>query len=112
MSVGRFLVYTCSLLLSLAANGQSAGVYLGDLSWPEAERRYTETPIVGPSSPPRSVRPNRRSGVPAANRICAPKLATGTTPAAWLTTITGPGSASRKPAGGYTDPHGSSSHCR
>jgi len=46
MSNGRFLIYTCSLLLSLAANGQSAGVYLGELSWPEAERRYAETPIV------------------------------------------------------------------
>jgi len=46
MSIGRPLVCLCSLLLSLSANGQATGVHLGDLSWPEAERRYAETPIV------------------------------------------------------------------
>lgn len=46
MSIGRLFVCLCSLLLSLTAAGQSAGVYLGDLSWPQAERRYAETPIV------------------------------------------------------------------
>jgi len=46
MSIGRLFIFSCSLLLSLSANGQSTGVYLGDLSWPEAERRYAETPIV------------------------------------------------------------------
>ena len=36
-----FLIVTAD-----TAAGQSRGVYLGDLSWPEAERRYQESPIV------------------------------------------------------------------
>ena len=29
-----------------SVGAQSPGAYLGDLSWPEAERRYAESPIV------------------------------------------------------------------
>ena len=46
MSIVRYSVCLCALLLSLSAHGQTTGVRLGDLSWPEAERRYAETPIV------------------------------------------------------------------
>ncbi|MCH8335419.1 MAG: creatininase family protein [Proteobacteria bacterium] len=45
-SIGRIFVCTGTLLFMCTAWGQSPGVYLGDLSWPEAERRYAETPIV------------------------------------------------------------------
>jgi creatinine amidohydrolase len=32
--------------MALAAQGQTKGVHLGDLSWPEAERRLATTPVV------------------------------------------------------------------
>ena len=34
------------VFLSIAASAQTPGVYLGDLSWPEAEQRYDDSPIV------------------------------------------------------------------
>jgi creatinine amidohydrolase len=46
MSLARVLVCIGSCIFTFAAWGQSPGVHLGDLSWPEAERRYAETPIV------------------------------------------------------------------
>lgn len=46
MSIGRVLLCTGTLLFMFTVRAQSPGVYLGDLSWPEAERRYAETPIV------------------------------------------------------------------
>ena len=46
MSTGRILVCIGTLLFTFAARGQAPGVHLGDLSWPAAERRYAETPIV------------------------------------------------------------------
>ncbi len=46
MSIGRVLLCTGTLLFMFTARAQSPGVYLGDRSWPEAERRYAETPIV------------------------------------------------------------------
>ena len=46
MSTGRILVCIGTLLITFAARGQAPGVHLGDLSWPAAERRYAETPIV------------------------------------------------------------------
>ena len=46
MSTNRVIVCIGTLFFTFAAWGQSPGVHLGDLSWPEAERRYTETPIV------------------------------------------------------------------
>ena len=46
MSISRVIFCVGALLFSFMARGQAAGVHLGDLSWPEAERRYTETPIV------------------------------------------------------------------
>jgi creatinine amidohydrolase len=42
----RGLVCFGLLLYAVAAWGQAAGVRLGDLSWPEAERRFAETPVV------------------------------------------------------------------
>lgn len=46
MSVGRALIFFGLLVLAATARGQTPGAYLGDLSWPEAERRYAETPVV------------------------------------------------------------------
>ena len=46
MSSGRFSVCIGTLLLAFTVQAQEPGVYLGDLSWPEAERRYLDTPIV------------------------------------------------------------------
>ena len=46
MSIGWVVVCIGTLLFTLTAWGQSPGVHLGDLSWPQAERRYRETPIV------------------------------------------------------------------
>ena len=46
MSIGRIVVWIGTLLFALTAWGQAPGVHLGDLSWPQAERRYRETPIV------------------------------------------------------------------
>ena len=34
------------LILTSVANAQSAGAYLGDLSWPEAEARFLSVPVV------------------------------------------------------------------
>ncbi len=42
----RSLLFTVTFLISVATGGQESGAYLGDLSWPEAERRYRETPVV------------------------------------------------------------------
>jgi creatinine amidohydrolase len=46
MSLARVLVCIGTCIFTFTAWGQSPGVHLGDLSWPEAERRYAETPIV------------------------------------------------------------------
>ena len=46
MSIGRVLLCIGTLLFTIMARGQAPGVHLGDLSWPDAERRYRETPIV------------------------------------------------------------------
>lgn len=46
MSICRVLLLTGTLLVTIAARGQATGAYLGDLSWPEAERRFRETPVV------------------------------------------------------------------
>jgi len=46
MIAGRFLMFCAALLVATTAAAQSPGAFLGDLSWPEAERRYTESPIV------------------------------------------------------------------
>ncbi len=46
MSIGRLSACIGALLLTSMVRAQAPGVHLGDLSWPEAERRYTETPIV------------------------------------------------------------------
>jgi creatinine amidohydrolase len=46
MPIGRILLCLTTLLFSLAVQAQASGVYLGDLSWPEAERRYAQTPVV------------------------------------------------------------------
>jgi len=46
----RFQVFATSAVLYLfafsIAHAQSAGAYLGELSWTEAERRFQETPVV------------------------------------------------------------------
>ena len=46
MSTRRSVIRIIAVLLPAAALAQTPGVHLGDLSWPEAERRYTETPVV------------------------------------------------------------------
>jgi creatinine amidohydrolase len=46
MAIGRVLLVTGILLFTYTARGQSSGVHLGDLSWPQAQRRYRETPLV------------------------------------------------------------------
>jgi len=46
MSLARVLVCIGTCIFTFTAWGQSPGVHLGDLSWPEAARRYAETPIV------------------------------------------------------------------
>jgi creatinine amidohydrolase len=46
MKTGRLLALVVLTVISATASSQAPGVYLGDLSWPEAEWRYTETPIV------------------------------------------------------------------
>jgi creatinine amidohydrolase len=46
MSIGRVLFSIVTLLFMFTARAQAPGVHLGDLSWPEAGRRYKETPIV------------------------------------------------------------------
>ena len=45
MYVVRFLG-CCWLFFAATANAQDAGAWLGDLSWPETERRYATTPVV------------------------------------------------------------------
>jgi creatinine amidohydrolase len=42
----RLIVFLSAALFSLSAAAQSPGAFLGDLSWPEAERRFTTSPIV------------------------------------------------------------------
>ena len=46
MQICRQLLFVGSLLIAVAARAQTPGVFLGDLSWPEAERRFRETPLV------------------------------------------------------------------
>jgi len=46
MLIGRVLAGAGTLIFALTAWGQTPGVYLGDLSWTEAEKRYSETPVV------------------------------------------------------------------
>ena len=51
MSIGRVLVSVGTLILAFTAWGQSPGVHLGELSWPEAERRDAATPILRIQNP-------------------------------------------------------------
>ena len=44
--MGRFITFLFALCFSLVSEAQTPGVYLGNLSWPEAEMRFTTTPIV------------------------------------------------------------------
>lgn len=46
MNIGRFITLISALCFSYVSAAQSPGVYLGNLSWPEAEIRFTTTPIV------------------------------------------------------------------
>lgn len=46
MRTGRFCTACLMLFLSFAARAQTPGVYLGDLSWVEAEKRFMTSPIV------------------------------------------------------------------
>ena len=46
MSFARIVTCCGVLLLTVSARGQSPGVHLGELTWPEAERRFAQTPIV------------------------------------------------------------------
>lgn len=46
MSIGHVLAGAGTVIFALTAWGQSPGVQLGDLSWTEAEKRYSETPVV------------------------------------------------------------------
>ena len=46
MSIARVLTALTVLVLMLPAWGQSPGVHLGELSWPQAEERFAITPIV------------------------------------------------------------------
>lgn len=46
MNMGRFIALCTVLCISFASNADTRGAYLGDLSWPEAERRFAESPIV------------------------------------------------------------------
>ncbi len=46
MKTGLFIAITSSFLIVTAVQAQKQGAYLGDLSWPEAERRYRTSPIV------------------------------------------------------------------
>ena len=46
MNTGRLSVLTACMFLTIIAMAQTPGVYLGDLSWPEAEYRFSESPIV------------------------------------------------------------------
>lgn len=46
MWIGRSALCIGTMLLAFTAGAQSVGVHLGDLSWPEAERRLAVTPIV------------------------------------------------------------------
>ena len=47
MTIARFtsLIF-CLIMFNFRALAQAPGVFLGDLSWPEAEVRYREAPIV------------------------------------------------------------------
>lgn len=47
MKIARFvsLIFFC-IMFNFSALAQVPGAFLGDLSWPEAERRYREAPIV------------------------------------------------------------------
>ena len=46
MNMGRFIALSTVLCFSFASNADTPGAYLGDLSWPEAERRFSESPVV------------------------------------------------------------------
>lgn len=46
MSTGRLMVTLCWLLVTLEGFTADAGAYLGNLSWPEAEVRIQQSPIV------------------------------------------------------------------
>jgi creatinine amidohydrolase len=46
VSLGRIITLFFVLCWSLASHAQTPGAYLGDLSWPEAERRFSITPVV------------------------------------------------------------------
>lgn len=46
MKIARIVTGCGVLILTLSARAQTPGVYLGDLTWPEAERRFAQTPVV------------------------------------------------------------------
>ena len=46
MTIRTLLLFSLLLCSAGAAEGQPRGVYLGDLSWPEAERRFASSPVV------------------------------------------------------------------
>ena len=46
MKLVRTVFAAVFLNLTITAGAQSQGAWLGDLSWPEAEARFTNTPIV------------------------------------------------------------------
>jgi len=46
VNMGRFIALCTVLCISFASNADTPGAYLGSLSWPEAERRFAESPIV------------------------------------------------------------------
>lgn len=46
MSIVRLIASVCVLCCSLCVGADTPGAYLGDLSWPEAERRIAVSPIV------------------------------------------------------------------
>lgn len=46
MSLNRVIALSCMLAWPLVSHAQTPGAYLGDLSWPEAERRFLTTPVI------------------------------------------------------------------
>lgn len=46
MISGRLFALVAVLVFSFDASADTPGAYLGDLSWPEAEKRFAESPIV------------------------------------------------------------------
>lgn len=46
MTIGRFIALSVLLCFSCGSEADTQGAYLGDLSWPEAEKRFAASPIV------------------------------------------------------------------